>query len=562
MHIADLHAHPSLYTFHRLRNSDGEHDSNAFHAWNVADSDIHRAARGARATHYSQADPASLVAGNVRLMHASLTPIETGFFGGGLHDTDRHADWAVEVIKLATGVTAARAAMALATKGRDAAVSEALAVLRNQGPLRQALHVLFLDYPMARVRHLISGDYDYFDELEREYAFLLARDGQHGAATAIALGTDGEVTPFESRGRYELVRDPAHLDEILARDDGSMAFVLSIEGAHVFTMHAPDDRRLPETEIFERIDRVRQWEHPVMVMTPAHHFDNGICGHARSLIDMGQHVMDQSRRLNEGFEHVDDLGARVFRRLLDLDDDLNDLGGRRMVIDGKHLSARTRKEFYDRIVRPYNERNAQQDDEHRRRFPPIPVVLSHTGYNGVGSLDELMAYAPGEKDDWHSGAFNAWSINACDEDVRMVHASGGLLGVCLDRRIAGAMPGRPMPRELEIDLVLRQILAMVDVIWLDDRLSRDERRRAWDMICLGSDFDGVIQPIADVPTAAQLPAMFSTLASRLERVAHTRDIAEIGVDVIVRKLAWTNLLDFTRRHLPAACGVARSESVA
>lgn len=560
MKIADLHAHPSLYTFHRLRNSAAEHDAGSFHPWNIADSDARRMARGARATHYSQADPASLSAGQVRLMHASLTPIETGFFGGGLRDADRHADWAIEVLKLATGVTAARAAVLLATQGREAAISEALAVLRNQGPLRQALHVLFLDYPMGRVRHLISGDYDYFDELQREYDFLRARDGQHGEATAISIGTDGQATPYPQRGRYELARDPEHLDRILARDDGTVAFVLSIEGAHVFTMHAPDDKRLPEAEIFDRIEQVKRWEHPVMVMTLAHHFDNGICGHARSLIDMGQHVMDQSRRLDEGLEHVDDLGIRVVRHMLDLDDDLNDRGGRRMVIDGKHMSARSRREFYDRIVRPYNARHAERPADEQRRYPRIPVVMSHIGYNGIGTLDELVEYAPGERDDWHSGAFNAWSINACDEDVRMVHASGGMLGICLDRRIAGAMPGRTMPRELELDLVLRQVLAMVDVIWLDDRLSRDERRRAWDMICLGTDFDGVIHPVAGVPTAAQLPSMFGTLAQRLEQVAHTRDIAEIGVDTIVRKLAYDNLAAFTRAHFPAACGVSPTEA--
>jgi len=301
---------------------------------------------------------------------------------------------------------------------------------------------------------------------------------------------------------------------------------------------------------------MRAMTHPIFFITLAHHFDNGICGHAHSIPDIGQVAMDQTPRLNEGFERHNDLGMRVVRELLDLDGKLNDRGGRRILIDVKHMSARARKEYYEEIIKPYNARHAKRPADERARFPKLPVFMSHAAYANVRTLDDLIRNQGRENDYSHRGPFYAWNINLCDEDIRTIHDTEGLIGLCFDQRVAGVMPaqGKRLPMELWPQVLMNQILAMVDVVMLDDRRSPEDRRKIWDVICIGSDYDGFIDPVSCYPTALSLPQFARDLRDHLYHLRHTRMIAEIGVDEIVEKIAWRNAYEFLLRHIDAALG--------
>ena len=530
--FADLHCHPTLFAFNRMRNTPREKDPEQFHPWNVPPSNLAKQERGTRATDYSQCDFDKLTRGRARLVHASITPIETGFFEGSV-DPVEHRPFAIEALRLLSGVTTATAAVRLAKDGPDAALRELTRILRNRGPFRQLLQIAVLKYARSRVRYLLSEKYDYWDELVREYEFLLSRDG-------VRCEVDG---PGTGAGRYELIRDAEHMQSVLSGDDDTICAVLSIEGGHVFSMthEGPVDEDL----IFERIEQLKQWPHPFLFITPAHHFDNGFCGHARSLPNIGGMVMDQRPRMHTGFETQRELGRRVFRALLDVDVQLNDLDGRRILLDCKHMSPQLRKQYYAEFITPYNER------KDRRRLP-IPVIHSHTGYSGVANLDELIKHQDQEHDHWHLDNFRAWGINACDEDVRMVHDSDGLLGVCFDQGVAGVGPNERVPDQLYGRVLVRQILAMVDVIMLDDRRNEADRIRVWDRICIGSDFDGVIHPVASHSTALSFPDFAEDLRSVLYEKRHTRLIERVGVDEIVDRICWKNILRFTQKHLRSA----------
>jgi len=117
------------------------------------------------------------------------------------------------------------------------------------------------------------------------------------------------------------------------------------------------------------------------------------------------------------------------------------------------------------------------------------------------SADQHRYLLDREHDHWHVDGFNGWGINVCGDDVRMVHRSGGLLGICFDRRIAGVMPEQRVQPEHCGRVLARQVLAMVDVIMLDDRIPAHDRLTIWDRICIGSDFDGAIHPIPGITTA-------------------------------------------------------------
>lgn len=519
--FADLHCHPTLYAFNRLRHTPIDGASEGFDAWNVPASRPGPRSKGARATHYSQCDVRTLAENRVRLVFASLTPIERPFFVA-----EERLPFAGELARWASGRTPIDIGRAWATGDRRTATRAAMRILRNRGPLRKVLHQVFLGYSAARVRHLMSDRFDYWDELHREYAFL--RDG---ADRDVPLG-DG------INGHYAMVADRETLDATLAADEDRLAMVLTIEGGHVLSL-GPGDRRLPAAAIFERIDAIRRWPHPVLFLTLAHHFDNGLCGHARSLIDAGFMLLDQSRRMGQGFEPEDDLGMAVVRKLLGRNDHLDPTGEHPILIDAKHLSPRSRAEYYERIIRPL-----------LRRADPVPVIFSHAGYSGVRSLNELIDGEDQECDRWVSAGFNAWGLNVSDEDVEMVHRTGGLIGICLDRRIAGVAPGHDLPREHHGRVVLRQIFGIVDAVMQDDRIPDDEAATIWDCITLGTDYDGAIHPLARYATAANLPDLAADLRDGLEAWRHTRAIERLGVDNLVDKVLWRNALEFAQRHLP------------
>ncbi len=477
---------------------------------------------------YSQSDFPAMHDVGLRLVYVSLTPIERGFFDGG-GPPGLVGRFGNEAARWAVGITPLRVLTRLARGNTRGAALAALAIVRNRGPLRRLLHRVVMGYPPARVAYLMSEEYDYWDEFEREYAFVRAGGGDRGPELP----------------RYDIVSTLDELDATLASEDGRIAVILTIEGAHAFSIGAGEDP-VDAATLFERIEALKQWPHPVLFVTFAHHFDNGLCGHARSLLDAASLLMDQSRRMNEGFVAQGDVGRRAVRELLELDEDLRDRGGPRVLIDSKHMSARTRRQFYDEIIEPALANRVDGDR------PEIPVIFSHAGYSGVRTLAELERDVVHENDHWNAGGYNAWSINLCDDDVRMVHRTRGLIGLCLDRRIAGLRPGHRLPRERHGRVVANQVFGFVDVVLRDRSLDDEARARIWDCISLGTDYDGAIQPLAAYATVADLPALAADLRTEFEEHASARLIGAIGVDVLLEKILWRNAHDFARRHLPHA----------
>ena len=541
--FADLHSHPTLYSFNRIRNSRHEQEPDHYQPWNVSPSDVKDMARGARGSTYAQSDVGKMTLAGLRLCFASITPIEAGFFKPSL-DASEAAPFAREALRLATGTTAIRTAAALIRDGGWAALHELVGVLRAEGPLRLMVERIYLRYSAERLRFLASEDYDYWQEFLKEYDYMTRRDGVPSRTTVQRPRPTGEPEQVEVQGAYHMIRDVDHLRQTLDRDDGGVAIVLTIEGGHTFTI-GPDHQRLPDEVLFDRVQQLKALDVPLFFITLAHHFDNGVCGHAHSTPDAAGLVFDQTRRMNEGFEPEGDLGLRIARSLLALDDDLNDLDERRILLDVKHMSARTRQQYYQQIVEPYNAR--ARDGQTDR--PAIPVIMSHGAYSGVGTFDELIAAQDNESDNWCIGAWRAWGLNACDDDVRAIHASGGLLGLVFEQRVLGTRPNTPP--ELLHHVVLNHLAALIDVIMLDDRLSDDQKRTIWDCVCLGTDYDGLIDPISCYPTALDLETFEADLRDWLTRNAHTRMIRDVGVDHIVDKLCWKNAYDFTLKHLPA-----------
>ena len=77
----------------------------------------------------------------------------------------------------------------------------------------------------------------------------------------------------------------------------------------------------------------------------------------------------------------------------------------------------------------------------------------------------------------------------------------------------------------------------------------EDKHTIWDCLCLGTDYDGLIDPVSCYPTALDLGRFAQDLEERLEKIKHTRQIASIGVKTLVEKICWRNAYDLAMRHL-------------
>ena len=196
--------------------------------------------------------------------------------------------------------------------------------------------------------------------------------------------------------------------------------------------------------------------------------------------------------------------------------------------------------------------------------------------------------------------FNPWSINLYNEDIVEVMRSQGLIGVSLDRRIIGAKlttafvdperfsrhdipqawlgnpdkpfslyPAPPLPDLPDILFRTSQITALQDQwtfaqqivhIVLISELAKNENKlpaalNPWEHICLGSDYDGLINSIRTAETARTLDRLFN---NRLQQFieAMIKHLINNGVlsnavtvpHNIIQKLSVENGLAFLRKH--------------
>jgi hypothetical protein len=252
-------------------------------------------------------------------------------------------------------------------------------------------------------------------------------------------------------------------------------------------------RNLEKQEILNRIQYIKKTL-PIFFITYCHHFDNGLCGHARSMPIIAQALglLDQTARVGEGFNQ---LGFEVLKYLLAVREEgeqvLDDpAAGRRILIDLKHMSIAGRLAVYD-LVRKYNEGKDQEDR--------IPLIASHVGISGHSTEKLVDQIRNHKEDDKHQISkreingrelrFNTWSINLGRQEVRWIIDSGGLIGLSMEQNILGIgffekLKDKDM--SFHADLLVHQLLIMAQ---------ESGTPEFWKHISIGTDFDGIINPV-------------------------------------------------------------------
>ncbi|MBI5372598.1 MAG: membrane dipeptidase [Sphingobacteriales bacterium] len=305
--------------------------------------------------------------------------------------------------------------------------------------------------------------------------------------------------------------------------------VLTIEGAHAF--FGPRQQK-SETEIF-----TEYWNNfetfttanRIFSLNIAHLQDNGFCNHA-----FGIQIFKPKPFYPRG-NGITQHGFRLLQKMKE----------KNILLDIKHTSLYARKQLYD----------------FRIGETGWPLVCTHAGLTGIkkenrgkyfiethheGEFLSVRHYKPAGY--LLGTSFNPSSINLYDEDVFEVVASGGLIGLSLDQRILGVpeewmmsidnmgdiyeeeiiSPGEKdfFKNVIQSDPDNSDIIIVADITNADKqdwprfharhflnqvfhlfKICRDFNYNMGEMarrICIGSDFDGMINPVDSCPNVTRL----------------------------------------------------------
>lgn len=471
----DLHCHPSLKPYGKSFALDPAGQNNTsrilnnsiwhYNPPNIIDRGVQLLTGVAK---FTQADCTTLAYGNVRLICASLYPIEKGFFNNDL----------------------------------------------KTGHLSDLADNFVSSVGFERV-NMVQEVKNYFEDLVREYRYYQQLSGQ-------LVQTD--MGAF----KYRLVKNYDDIENFLGQpgEDTTIFIILSIEGMHVLQSDASKEPE--ETTVLENVKEIKNWPHAPFFVTFAHHFYNHLCGHAKSLTGLVGNVTDQSEGQDTGFT---ELGKKVVHRLLRKENE------KRIFIDIKHMSALTRKQYFEILATDFAGEN-------------IPVIASHAAANGLRSADEPVA--DGKET---ANKLLARDINLYDNEILSIALTNGICGLQLDeRRIASEAALKNIKHSLFMNKIrhYRSELLWNQVQHIVELLDRNGLF-AWDCMAIGSDFDGIINPLNGFLTHENTGSLqeyleryaFNYMNERGKQVLKTFN--QISAGEIVSRVFQTNALQFIKR---------------
>jgi len=367
-----------------------------------------------------------------------------------------------------------------------------------------------------RINFIQDVNNGYFNDLQTEYAFLLAFDGKENII-------DGQKVIYKLTSS---LNDVLRSQEACPDDTYLIHVIPSFEGTHSLYSNFNDigqDNDAVRSDVFNNLAAVKQWQYPPPFVTFAHHFYNGFCGHAHSLTDgVVKLFTNQAFMLGEP---MNEFGREVIRRLLD------NTNGKRILIDVKHMSEKARTDYYNMLDSEYAE-----DD--------LPVIASHAAVRG---------------NDANSGWFLDADINFSDTDIIRIGRSGGLFGIQLDkRRIASGAEINGFENYIArrkvlyhaAELIWRQIEYVAELLDSNDLF-------AWAAICIGSDNDGIVNPVDGIWTSEDFPAMEAYLLMHAYNYV-TNDIQKLKNDInkkidaeeIIDRFMGNNVYSFLQKNMP------------
>jgi microsomal dipeptidase-like Zn-dependent dipeptidase len=299
--------------------------------------------------------------------------------------------------------------------------------------------------------------------------------------------------------------------------------VLSIEGGHNLFGKIAHNNNV-DARVMRHFKKLKTGKRRYFFFGPAHLERNPLCTHA-----YGMKIIDDERFNPDGDSYgISDLGKRIIKKSLE--------NPKRILIDTKHMSLVSRLQYYEML----------KSDE----LEDVPIIMSHAGVTGVsynsmpiekceltGKWFKVQYYKPAGL---MRTTFNPWSINLYDEEIPIIIASNGIIGMNLDERILGTKQHTEeerteyfsrkdfldywsqVPNNNGTNKRRRRFIHQGDVKHLCNNILHIVKiggPKAWDHICLGSDFDGMVNSVDPYNNTEKLTKLRNHMIKWLPRMA-------------------------------------------
>ncbi len=295
-----------------------------------------------------------------------------------------------------------------------------------------------------------------------------------------------------------------------------------------------------EAELHKNITYIKTMEPSIFMVTIGHlsyngMHDNGAAIDANGLAGIllsrfwqtrvDEEMAKQWNKVYHAPPGLTRFGKLVINRLLAAE--YNGVPEDRILIDLKHSGFTTRRIYLD-----YIEKLRSRDN----KPVIIPPICSHCAVTGLSSIH----YSPtaneyAYKDSRSTNTFYPFSINLYNEEIAKIFELDGIVGIPMEERVLGGYIKKGARRKaikrafkkrgikkhkllykdyISIEPFLQNLFHMIDHSGktINDVQKIEKSRNiyfdkssVWKQLCMGSDYDGVIDPIDMAPTAAQYP---------------------------------------------------------
>jgi hypothetical protein len=179
----------------------------------------------------------------------------------------------------------------------------------------------------------------------------------------------------------------------------------------------------------------------------------------------------------------------------------------------------------------------------------IPIIVSHGAVNGMISFEDKKSSYP-ERTQY----FKAVDINFYDSEIILIAKSNGIFGLQLDeRRVvnkkglkkSNALFNKTKRRRKKAYLVWRQIEHMAEIL-------DNAGMACWNVQAIGSDFDGIVDPINEYWTAENINSLKTELLPHathyLRSKVFKRQANALEATVILDKVFTDNAVKFLETY--------------
>jgi microsomal dipeptidase-like Zn-dependent dipeptidase len=406
----------------------------------------------------------------------------------------------------------------------------------------------------------------------------LVRDGKHyfEFMKAELARLQNTPAPRSLQGaKLKIIKNSTDFDE---GDKTTIYGFLIVEGLHCFF----DDQFAPNArQVFEKNFEQFTNDNTVIAINPCHIQMAGFCNHAYGI----QFIANRS--FFPTGSGITNWGKEIINRMLE----------KKILTDVKHMSLWSRWQLYSML----------RDPADQNKFI-APILCTHAGLTGVSINDRVkyllkkpldigdvyeVAYLKPKSPYIKETYFNCSSINLYNEDIEAILLSDGLIGLSFDQRILGFSDENvlrdvttpndveyiseqeanfffgPNPRALPVwkddskvwtardfenlepalNPVLHPLFFMNQVVHILTVAKNNPNiglQKALKKICIGSDYDGLINAIDNCKQVDKLDGFKQLMLSKMKGVLKNANLGNEAIDVpqFINDLFYNNGKDF------------------